>query len=983
MNRPHPLTTLLDGLGSVVLLALIVSAFWQFERLASGGAGSACTQRGFLDTAGTIDLSADGLELSGWGYDKGGLLGIKVVSEGRVIAHMESPVGRPDVAQALHSCAGVERAGFSIHVPSSAIPPVGGTLEVQAHSRLLGVWRLGTVDVAARKPFGQLDAQPVIRWNGPNHVSGWVLSASVDEPPRIQIKHQDGRVIVEGKAHLPRPDVGALFGRWPHAHASGFDFRLSMSDLPRGDYTIGVEAATRDEAVRIGTLSVENSDVLGFVEAGQRVLIDPEDVDVYVFLLAERGDIERVQLRAETGELILPLAMIAADASAEPAPAALRVRGEELGVSEPLVFHGRLDSTQRPAGTWRLTASVEARGGRITVIPGPIVRSGGQRGAPCAAEPLRLFFPGGNYALVSGFPELSEQRALIDGGCVEVGLRARVEYLRSTRGQAQDYAFDPDLPDALRVWRGKEMTGVSLKRLLETARALDVPLLVTLDGGVWADSAFSIPEFDVVDMLEQDPATVQWNQHGRAEEDHALDGLAGSIDSPELARMMSLNRFNVRFLEYKKRNLQAAVREIVRFMDAHPDRYIAISLDPDQYINPWFYLEQWYDYNPDTLRQYREWLFHLGPYADEGEWVAERSQRKLDLRDASRLAGRAFNTIDEVEPPRGAIDYDDDWQQLWTQFKRHLVARHYEDLARWARDAGMPAERIFTGQTFIQTDVAGSVFERARGWTDQAGVSILGAAPEHGRLGAILYGPASRNHGVPRSGVSLIDNIRVADARWGSSEFHPATIEEPQRIPDHEASYLTVLEMTNGGARMLSPMWGSRGSDQLLEPGRFRAYDAYERTPFETQLVWLLQARQTVAAGDMLFPYGNPLVSSLDRWQPAAETQALPMKGQVVLEGASVGFESPEWEGFLMDGGVSVTVRGEWGDGSVELMATLDVDGQRRAYRAECRKGPDATFCMLPARPAGALRSVRLEWSGVHRVVVDEVRIERRTSTGS
>ena len=107
------------------------------------------------------------------------------------------------------------------------------------------------------------------------------------------------------------------------------------------------------------------------------------------------------------------------------------------------------------------------------------------------------------------------------------------------------------------------------------------------------------------------------------------------------------------------------------------------------------------------------------------------------------------------------------------------------------------------------------------------------------------------------------------------------------------------------------------------------------------------------------------------------------MKGQVVLEGASVGFESPEWEGFLMDGGVSVTVRGEWGGGSVELMATLDVDGQRRAYRAECRKGPDATFCMLPARPAGALRSVRLEWSGVHRVVVDEVRIERRTSTGS
>ncbi len=113
------------------------------------------------------------------------------------------------------------------------------------------------------------------------------------------------------------------------------------------------------------------------------------------------------------------------------------------------------------------------------------------------------------------------------------------------------------------------MTGMPLHELLQLAVRRHAPLLVSLDGGVWADAAFSMPDHDVVDVLEQDPRTVQWNQHGRPEEDDALSALPGSYDSPQLARMMSLNRFNTRFLAYKKRNLQAAVGEIVRFMKRH------------------------------------------------------------------------------------------------------------------------------------------------------------------------------------------------------------------------------------------------------------------------------------------------------------------------------------------------------------------------------------------------------------------------------
>lgn len=965
------------GLGGIFFLIAIGAAFWQLERRGRLIPGDGCIQRGMLDTGGVLGLSADGVELAGWAYDESGVLSVEVVSDGRVIAKMSSPVERVDVAEALHACHAVNRAGFSIHVPAHAVPPEGGTLEVVARSLVSGVWSLGRVRVDTSRPFGRLDGDDLIRWNGRNHLSGWALASSENGGVQVRVKLEDGTVIAQGPTQTPRPDVGQRFPNWTHSGTSGFDLRLSMSDLPRGRYTMQVEAVAGERSTPIGTIDVDNAEIPGFLEAGKRVLIEPDGIDVGLFLLARLDEIADVNVRTETGEQLARLSPTSFGPFAASAPEALSLRARELGTGDPIAFAGRIDAQALPRGTWRLIADVERKAGGVTRIQGPIVKRGEDAVVDCHADPLRIFFPGGNYALKSGFPELAEQRALIEGGCVEVGLRARVEYLRSTLGVEHDYAFDSDLPDSLRAWKGKEMTGVSLHRLLEAAQLLDVPLLVTLDGGVWADSAFAVPEFDVVDMLEQDPTTVQWNQYGRAEPDDALSSLAGSIESPQLARMMSLNRFNTRFLAYKKRNLQSAVREIVAHMHAHPDRYVGISLDPDQYINPWFYLEQWYDYNPDAIRQYREWLFHQGPYADGAEWMAERPPARMTLVEASRLAGRVFEAIDEVEPPTGPIDYADRWQQIWTQFKRHLVARHYADLARWASEAGMPVERIFTGQTFIQADVATTVFERATGWTDQAGVSIEGAAPDHGRLGPILYGPASRNHGTPRSGLTLIDNIRAADPHWGSSEFHPATIEEPQRIPDHYASYLTVLEMTNGGARVLSPMWGTSGSDQLLAPRRFRAYDAYQRTPFETQFIWLLHERRAIAAGDMLFPFGNRLVSSLDRWQPTTGSEAHPQDGVVRVLGQSPGFRSPDWAGFAIDHGASITVIGNWGGSSVEALATIAMPGGTESLLIGCDEVAGRSRCDLPPRAGGQLARVELRWPAATEVVVDAVRIER------
>ena len=129
---------------------------------------------------------------------------------------------------------------------------------------------------------------------------------------------------------------------------------------------------------------------------------------------------------------------------------------------------------------------------------------------------------------------------LVDGPCVRVGMRIRVEYLRTTLGKAKDYVFDPYFKSGEVTVNGRNMTTAGLDEALSLAHRNNMPALISLDGGVWADSAFSAPEWDVVDHLEDDESTVQWNQFNRSEKDDALSKMSGATANPQIARMMSI-----------------------------------------------------------------------------------------------------------------------------------------------------------------------------------------------------------------------------------------------------------------------------------------------------------------------------------------------------------------------------------------------------------------------------------------------------------
>ncbi|MGO8756343.1 MAG: hypothetical protein ACLQHK_14095 [Gallionellaceae bacterium] len=945
-----------------VLASIIAASFvglysWRTHQAA------ACTAQGAIDTQKIVDSGQPSIFVQGWAADAAGISRVEMWAGGKLLASDKPGIARADVTAAIPQCKFPTTSGYSFRFARGIIPPHTTALEVRAVKSGGKQFTVGKLPINLVKPFGMLDTAGPIETDGENLINGWAIAEQ--DPVKVRVLAGD-KVVLELSAGNQRADVAKAYPAWPQAATSGFNGLLPMRKLPRGSYPLRILFEDgKGRSSEMAGPQVVNNLPFGKVLAQQVKMMPPGKVKLRAWLADEEG-IRDARVETETGMPLGEMRMVKGEQplAAFSDPRFNRDKAGDAPLKEGSLYALEIPFTAIPSGLQRLQVRVEDGAGHTAVLPGPLVldRNPAARQA-CSGNKLRVFYPGGTVDFRNHFPQLRELRNMVQGGCVEVGIRGRLEYMRTTKGRQADYVFDPDFPERLRYVNGKGMSGDSLRELLQTALHFRAPLMITLDGGVWASASFSVPDLDIVDMLERDDRTVQWNQFGKSEPNDALKHLPGATDSPLLARMMSLNYYNRRFLDYKKRNLQAAVREIVRFTHEHPNIFVMVNLDPDEYINPWFELTQWYDYNPDTLRQYREWLFHLGPYANGGELAFSRHEPVMTLDQANRLAKRSWKEISSVEPPRATIDYSDPWQQLWTQFKRHLVARHYDDLAAWAVEAGLPKDHIYTSQTFIRADVAVGITDTAKNWMDQAGVSIEGAKPRQGHLGAILYGPGSRNEGQPRRGSSLIDDIRHVDPEWGVVEFHPAAIYLPEKLPSHAESYATMQALIDGGARFISPMWGSYAGDRVVHPANFKAYDAMEGTPFEYQLVWWLRAMQAWPVGSLYYPFGDPMVKSTDGWIAVAGTHLESDYGTLRLAGNDAHLEvlSPQWEARNLKTPTELIVSGDWPQ-QTGISAELDLDNGNKLSCALRTAKLHSVSCKFPSVPGRQMSQLKLQW---------------------
>ena len=550
-------------------------------------------------------------------------------------------------------------------------------------------------------------------------------------------------------------------------------------------------------------------------------------------------------------------------------------------------WHGALPvlpTGRHPLEVWAVSRAGDATliGKRSVVVLGPITTARAPEDRPFY---FLLAYSGTSYG---GAKDVDTEYAAYQSPTFRTGVTVPILYMRTTRGRAHDWVFDPSF-DARAKCGARNLADDSLDEVIAQSIAKRLPTMFVLNGGIWADSGCDVPDIDLNDHLERTPLNCQWTQDDAVFADDHLKNLSGSIDSPELARSLTYNVYASEVRRYKRRNLVAAAQRIAAFARAHPALFVGVTLDADTYMNPFFDGQQWFDYNPGTLRQFRHWLRGSGPYAgdtseDVPDMSAHRRATPLTLDQVNRLARRQWRTWDEVDAPRrfpgsprdglGPSDtayWDDPWFAEWDVFRKHVIARHYDDLATWTHEAGIDASRIFSAQGFSapygrNRPFALRVTSTGQNY-DSAGMSLEGAKPEHGHLGAILYGRAAENDVPTENGRSLFWNFANVDAAWGIVELSIAALNRPEHVASYDRAYRAFRDAFNFDARLITVMaWNGMRGSEADKPG-YRAYTSWRETEPEEAMRDFAVSHANVPAGSRLWTFGTSRHASDDGWR--------------------------------------------------------------------------------------------------------------------
>ncbi|MEW6189270.1 MAG: S-layer homology domain-containing protein [Actinomycetota bacterium] len=354
----------------------------------------------------------------------------------------------------------------------------------------------------------------------------------------------------------------------------------------------------------------------------------------------------------------------------------------------------------------------------------------------------------------SAYQKLVDMKTRLGTGqyYARTGFMACCYYMGETKGRASDFEFDPS----------------HLEYILKLAKDINFPVVICFNGGPWADLAN--PDRDIISYLEQDPMHCQWRDSGIVPED----------DGTGLKRLLTYNNWGSRAEArkgYRKRNLQAAARVVTQFYRENPDILIAVTIDPEIFMSPFFIT----DYNPDTIAEFRQF---------------ERDERfKGNLNAFNQAMGTNFNSWDEVVPPRGNPLVGNPLWEEWTNFRIGLVYLEVQREVDWIREAGLPASKIFTHQT-VRTD---NTY-----WMRYILCSTLDTAHvNEGSLGITTLQNVCFDE-------ALFAAARGLSPNWGIFEFNPSL----ESGPDYNRCLSALKVAYKHGAHIIAPYtWDGEGRE--------------------------------------------------------------------------------------------------------------------------------------------------------------------------
>ncbi len=198
------------------------------------------------------------------------------------------------------------------------------------------------------------------------------------------------------------------------------------------------------------------------------------------------------------------------------------------------------------------------------------------------------------------------------------------------------------------------------------------------------------------------------------------------------------------------------------------------------------------------------------------------------------------------------------------------MSLHYDELAQWLVEAGIPRERIWSSQGLMAPaddcmPLALTVTSPVKNY-DSGGVSIEGSKPRDGQLGAISMATAASNEIAMENGGTLFATLAaidpgICDRRVQHGRFAAS------RSGDRRTRPRTAHCATCGmRARASSRRWHGTARTACMQTARdYVSYTAWRNTPLEEAARDFLLARSGLPRGARLWTFGTH-VARRRRW---------------------------------------------------------------------------------------------------------------------
>lgn len=333
---------------------------------------------------------------------------------------------------------------------------------------------------------------------------------------------------------------------------------------------------------------------------------------------------------------------------------------------------------------------------------------------------------------------------------------------RDIHGEDSDYSFDP----------------TNLNYMLDLAVSSDLPILVHMNNGRWADCCTPNSSGGwgdvLLDIIAAQPNTTVLDRSGKSLFSHN----GGN-------NYFTLSRLNSVYRDYKKRNVQASTEAIVKWAAAHPSLFAGVSLDSET-IMP----NNGADYNPLATEEWGQWLQNIGIYGPGGAYFGQgRVPAFESIESFNGAVGTTFASWSALQPPP-TITPGETFSEEWQRWRVTLINHAVADETLWIAEAGVPRALVYGHQTPRLDDYGfADALETSTAANGASGVTYYAWTPSDiGQVDNPLRGAGKNNFGV--------------------FELNPLTT-------DAIRSYNTLLTLVNDGIKIICP--NSWESDQATK----------------------------------------------------------------------------------------------------------------------------------------------------------------------